>query len=829
MLKVSVFGLFFLSSFAVKAQVSQNDVLFISDNTFMYLSPGVENYIFGTATTAKSISTRTEDDYGKLIFAHTVTHSGAYATNTTVNHFFDGYVSTLSSDDFIMPVGHLGVYAPAKVNATPTNTGVDGAYYHENPSALFSSGLGEDVVALLGTGYWNIQRASGSTADAKITLSWLSSISSLVDNLDGLSIVGHSGTNGDNWELIASTVSAGTIDGTGTSAVASGTITTDEDVDLSIYKYFTLSEKETCAPVVNAVGNPVKWNGSNWIDTVTLASVGNPTETSTAILEAPFSGNIIANSLNMGAFNVTLADGQVMEIVKSVTATTGKVIMSSNASLVQRDATATAPKIELTKNTRSLTRYDYTYFGSPVSENVFSQLAGAYYLTPTSNNRLYNHYKMISGDRSLFGEELTPANPYLTPWQTLTSGNFVAPGKGWISSIYSMAPFNVDSFSGVISLKFSGTANNGDISTSVVISPETVPTNSASANHGSNYNLLANPYPSALSADKFVDENVDVDGVVYIWEAKTGPAITGIGYYQQADYIHYTKAGSTVPTVGTPTFNGKIASAQGFMIRALNNGTAVFNNCMRLSGSADNNSFFRTTSTLSTQNDREINRYKLNLTSSTGDFNQVLVAYIDGLTTGYDRAYDAMRNSNSNSKLFTIIPSTNDKLAIDARPTFTDEDVVPLGFSSSAPLASTAYQINVVQKEGIFTNDDLNIYIHDSVNNTYHNFDNGTFNFTANQTELLNRFSIVYQSSTLGSNEFNDSGVNVGLNNNNLLLNSKEYMETAYVFDVTGRLVQKFDINGLTFSNDFNHAQGVYIVRVNLSNGKSVSNKVINN
>ena len=158
-----------------------------------------------------------------------------------------------------------------------------------------------------------------------------------------------------------------------------------------------------------------------------------------------------------------------------------------------------------------------------------------------------------------------------------------------------------------------------------------------------------------------------------------------------------------------------------------------------------------------------------------------------------------------------------------------DVGVVPLGFDTTEPLASTAFQINIVQKEGIFTDDNLNIFIYDRLNNTYHNFDNGTFNFTANQSELIGRFDVVYQSSTLGNNNFNDSEVIVGLNNNNLLLNSKEFMESAYIFDVTGRLVQKFDINGLTYSNDFIHAQGVYIVRVNLSNGKSVSNKVINN
>ena len=819
-LKLSVLFVMFLNINLVRGQVFQNDVLYIKDATVFYMAPAVVNYQFGTATTVSSASTRTASTYGRLAYAEGVT-----STTATSSHFFNGYVTTYSTNDFTFPIGQSSVYAPARVNATTVN-GVDAAYYHASGLAAFTSAtLGTSVEGLLATGYWNIQRTSGSDANAKITLVWSSDITPLVAsslNEGGLSIVGHRGTASTAWELIPSTVGARLLDGTGTSTNTGGTIVSNADVDLSVYKYFTLARKNNCAPVVAAVGTPVTWDGTDWRDAA-LAVTTPPTETTPAVLAANYSGSIIANSLDMGAFNVTLADNQVMEIVNGVTATTGKVIMSSNATLVQRNGVAASPKIELTKNTRSLNRYDYTYFGSPVSENVFSQLAGAYYLTPSNNNRLYNHYKMISGDDSLFGEDLTPPNPYITPWQTLTSANFVTRGNGWISSIKSQSPFNVDSFTGVVSLKFSGTANNGDINTTVFKSTN------ADANHGSNYNLLANPYPSAISASKFLDQNLDIDGVVYVWEAKTAPANVGTGYYEQDDYITYTKAGATIPSIGTAVFTGKIASGQGFMVRALNNNVPVsFNNCMRMSGVSDNTFFYRSSSNSSTGVEPVINRFKLNLTSSIGDFNQVLIAYIDGLTLGYDRGYDAMRNSNAKSKLFTILPLTNDKLAIDARPSFVNTDVVPLGFSTEVPVASTTFQINIVDKEGIFLDENIDVFIHDKLNNQYHNFDNGSFNFTASQAELLDRFEVVYQSSTLNNPDFDEVNVTVSLSESNLLLSSKEVIDVAYIFDVTGRLISKIKVNDLNYSGNFNHAQGVYIVRVELSNGQSVSNKVIN-
>ena len=239
----------------------------------------------------------------------------------------------------------------------------------------------------------------------------------------------------------------------------------------------------------------------------------------------------------------------------------------------------------------------------------------------------------------------------------------------------------------------------------------------------------------------------------------------------------------------------------------------------------DNNNFFRSNNELS---NTPVDRYKLNLISSTQHFNQVLIAYIPGLSMGYDRGYDASRNSTSGSQIFTIMGDTNQRLAIDARPAFVDTDIVPLGFTTNSPISSTNFQISIVEKEGVFQNDDVDVFIHDKLNNVYHNFDNGVFNFTASQSELLNRFDIVYQSSTLNNPDFDEVNVAVSLSESNLLLSSKEVIDVAYIFDVTGRLISKIKVNDLKYSGNFNHAQGVYIVRVELSNGQSVSNKVIN-
>ena len=88
-LRLSVLFFLFLNADLVKAQVFQNDVLYIRNNTVFYMGTAVGDYQFGTASVATSVSTRTNNVYGRLAFAE-----GVGSVAATDNHFFDGYVTT---------------------------------------------------------------------------------------------------------------------------------------------------------------------------------------------------------------------------------------------------------------------------------------------------------------------------------------------------------------------------------------------------------------------------------------------------------------------------------------------------------------------------------------------------------------------------------------------------------------------------------------------------------------------------------------------------------------------------------------------------------------
>lgn len=754
------------------AQVQNNGALYIGEGSSFYVKSG--SYNFGSGSTTE---TKRDGSYGKLIFGTDATSSGA-TTGTSL--FVNGFASSLKSGLFVLPTGAGTTYAPISVDNTSVTNGVDAAYYHSTNE----TGLTTPLTAVLNIGNWVVKGDN-----CKITLSWISNISSVANAVTDITVAGYNNST-SKWEAIASVA---------TGSLTSGSVTTSSAVVLSNYTAFTLAGKGvSCAPVYAGNGTMKTWNGS-WSpsaptenDPATIASAGNP-------------GSFVCNSLILSA-NATLTGTEIIEVVNGVTGT-GKIIMSSESSFVQRNPTAAAPSIELTKTTRPIKRFDYVYWGSPVSENVFSLLNDAQ--VPGNQTGAFDlKYRYVSGDASENGG-----------WQTLTN---TENGKGFIMRVKEQAPFTTSTASANINLKFTGTANNGTL---------TLPVTQVGGTSARNNNLLANPYPSAIDADKFLTQNQGiVDGVIYLWKANTSNS--GSEVYNNADYVAYTKAGSSASVysgVATTGFDGKIASGQGFKVKALINSTVEFNNCMRLSTVGSNSQFFRNTNVYAGINDNTKDRFKLNLETSEGLANQILVAYLPETSLAYDNMYDAEILSVNNTKIYSILDNNTKKLAINARPTFTSTDQVAIGFNK-ADATVTQMSIKVMDKEGIFENYQTPIFLHDTKLNVYHNFANGDYSFTTSEQEDNNRFKIVYQSTLLEYTDFDALQTIAILNDKVLKVDAKLTIEDVKVFDMSGRLV--LDVTpknkDISFATDFNQAVGVYVVKVKIANGQIVTSKLIN-
>lgn len=778
--------LFFVigSSVNVEAQIQNNGIMHVGDNAYLFVSSGV--FSFGnSAVTSTNKTLPYNSNNGKYVLGQTASIS----TDGTSSKFINGYAETRNTAETLLALGSGSIYAPIKVLPS-FNTGVHATYVNAAPLTAYNGGLLSGVNAVANTEYWMIKGAN-----AIITLSWRASSGISSFGFADVIIVGY---KNNKWEAIPSEIDVTSKFGGTSSLSGSGSVTSTIAVNLSDYSAFAIGEKGvSCGDLIASSGTTKIWNGTSW-------SPSAPTIADPVIINGAYAaGSFACNTITLNA-NVTLTGSQVLEIVNGATGT-GKVILSSEASLVQRNSLATAPQIELTKTTRPMKRFDYVYWGAPVSGNVLSQIDGAQAQGGVPNAFDFR-FQYVSGNTTTTGG-----------WQPLTA---TAPGKGFITRVKNQAPYTASSTTATINLKFDGTANNGDVTVAV----SNVSENATSAR---NNNLVANPYPSAIDASKFLTENNDIlDGAIYLWRANTENSGTGQAY-SVGDYIAYTKVGSTAYSgTGTGAFNGNIASGQGFKVRAIAPGTAKFTNCMRVATSGSNGQFYRTSEYTSTPV-VTLDRYKLYVQTTEGIANQILVAYTPEASLNYDSMYDAELYSVSPVTLYSILDHADQKLAINARPSFDEDDVITLGLIQEVA-QTTQMIIALADREGIFENNQTPIYLHDTQLNTYHDFADGAYTFTTAAQEDNNRFKIVYNA-PLKNNLFDANNVYATLNNNILDVQATSDIQKVQVFDLTGRLIldKKPSEIATSLSAAFYQASGVYVVKMELTNGQTFSQKLI--
>ena len=774
------------------AQVQQNATLYIGQNGIVSLFDSSFN--FGDSP-AKTITFKTEGNNGKLYFLNTASYA-----NATNAHHVNGYVTSVGKTIFTFPVGNDTVLAPMKISEALISDQYNVAYYDSNPIASFSNIDYTSLKAISTQEFWDVQ----STGKSKVTLTWRSSsdLAGLASNIsvENLTIAGW---NGLQWTVIPSFFDSTYLDTAAISTLIAGSITSTNTVNFATYSKFAIAQKGICEPLIVSNGILKIWNGSAW-------KLENETPTDAPTLENPvqidaaYSGiSFECNSLVLNA-NIISGANQYVEIVNEVTGT-GKIIMASSASVVQRANGVPAPTVEITKTRTDLHRLDYIYFGTPVAGNFFTAFANAQAIggQPGALDVFYKFNSGVGGG-----------------WVSTTE---TIAGSGIIARVKQAIPFVNATATAAVSVVINGVANNGDIAL-------TANNNPASPNGGTSYVLLGNPYPSAIDGDKFLQENIGLDGVLYIWKAAaSADSNIGSGLYTQADYAAYTRAGGVSPAAITTNFDGNIPSGQGFKVRILPTGAAIasptitFNNCMRVTGS--NTTFYKQTIDNPT---KPIDRFKVNMTGDNGVFSQILIAYMPEATLGYDRMYDAGRNSVSTAQFYSIFESDGKRLAINARPSFINTDIVPVGFKKTGTTFET-FHFSLTEKEGVFNSTNQMVYIHDKIADTYHNLSTSNFSFTTNETTVNNRFEIVYQSETLSNSDFVNSNAIAFINNKVFNVQAAVIITAIQLFDLSGRLIyDNSKINQNTFRTGFYHAQGIYIAKIKLETGNIITQKLLN-
>jgi hypothetical protein len=544
-------------------------------------------------------------------------------------------------------------------------------------------------------------------------------------------------------------------------------------------------------------GSTVEYAGGNQSITP-FASYSNLGISGSGTKTIPSSGEIlVGNVLKISSATLQIDINKLLTVTNSILNTSGNnIVVKDGGNLVQLSnvdnltTNLNSGNIQMTRTSRSMIVNDYVYWGSPVKENVLSQI-------PSTFDR--NYIWALNG---------TINGAWVVPSTTI-------PGQGFITRVKT---------AGTSSFDFIGTPNNG----TVKVWANSY--DSVSAVFG-NFILLSNPYPSAIDAAAFVanSANSGIGGTLYFWTSSTPFAGTK---YNSNDYSTWNLTGgtSTAPSPSNPILSlkptGKIVSGQGFFATIHGDFDVTFTNAMRIRTGTDNTQFFKANNLAKKQTEQ--NRIWLNLSNSNYAFRQTLVGYISGATNEMDRLFDGQVFTGNEINIYSILNQKH--LAVQGRALpFDISDIVPLGFTIAN---AGEYKINIDEVDGIFANVDTSIYLEDKVLGLICDLKKGSYVFSSAKGTFNDRFVLRYLNENLESKTFekDKNQITVSTKNKQITVNSVvNKIDKVWVYDILGKQIYiKNDIN----SNEFTIANLVsskqmLLLKITFQNGETYSKKIM--
>lgn len=563
------------------------------------------------------------------------------------------------------------------------------------------------------------------------------------------------------------------------------------------------------------------WNGTAWSNGIPNSSdtkiIFNGNYTSSA--GNTNSGELIGCSVEVLSGNVTISQGHNIIIDNEITvAETASFTLENDAHLVQISPTAANEGIITVKRISApMIRQDATGWSSPVANQNLRNFSPG---TLKKRYYIYNGYGSPGTNGSNFKAifEYDPLYPMPSPipadWpgaKLESEGLFDELNytfqKGWGYSIRvpnNWSSSTPQSFNAV----FVGEPHNGDV---------VVPA------YGK-YSLVGNPYPSAIDAYKFFQENSDIT-TLHFW---THHFPVGSPDYNN-NYVTYSLvggAGQYPEYAGLPP-NGKIALAQAFVVEhgeieeeeGDEPWSVVFNNSMRTNEFAN---FYKT-------DFLERHRFWLSLTNSNEEKTaQILVGYMTGATQEADHQIDGKRMGTA--PLYSLI--AGEKYTVQGRALpFDQEDVVPLGFTADE---IGKFKIQIDRVDGLFaeTENSISIYLRDRLKGIEHNLSNSPYEFESSEGEFLERFEIFYKTDETLSieDEWENNSILIYQNSQNIVIQSKtEKILSVELWDLSGRKIhQNLQVNAQVYEmKRKNFDTLILLVKILTQDGKITTRKII--
>lgn len=551
---------------------------------------------------------------------------------------------------------------------------------------------------------------------------------------------------------------------------------------------------------------PTIWKNGAW-------SNGQPDISKASIIEGNYDTSLHGNLSTCELHILSEAILNVTEdkhlIIENDLIVNGELHIKNRGSLLMKSDLGRITgkgSINIYKTALGLKPYDYTYWSSPVENSMIESV-----FPESPKSSFYTFSPELFIDKNQDG--LDDNNQGWIPVIGLMEA-----GRGYTSMAPISQPFRT--FQEVI---FNGKPHNGSIKVSMGIQSE----NYENQHH---WNLIGNPYPSAIDAEKLYFDPLNngmIGATFYFWTHETAADRN-----TEDDNLSYNANDYAMYNIGTGGIkanpNGKIptkfiSSCQGFFVEALKKEELSFNNGMRTIETED--VFFKPFETKT-----KTRKIWLNLSSNVGEFSQVLIGFIPGATSGYDHKYDGPRIiRNKTMSFYSLL--TDHRLAIQGLPPSSDIKNIPLGMTYSAGIKTTL-KIDIDQLQGDFTKEEILLY--DKTLQIHHDLKLQPYTFEIENTKRMDeRFEL----RITPKKRIIDDKVKVApkivwnLYNGRLMVktSNNDMIKDLEIFDLNGRRLRHLTLQDTTAEiNWFGFpTRAIYLLRVSLSDSRVLKSKIL--